>query len=85
MAELRWNIYPTKDGQNGGTHGYMRLPLASDTDAIKALVLLGKCNQGFCFILGKKENIMWAKTIVGQQQAMKLLQKEGFIDRRQIF
>jgi selenophosphate synthase len=80
MGELRWNIYPTKDGGSGG---YMKLRLDSDADAIKILVMTRGFGQGFCFVAGK-ENIMWAKGIKGMSDCMKALQKAGYIDRRQI-
>ena len=80
MPELRWNIYPTK---GGGTHGYMRLKLESDADVIRALVLTRGCGQGFCFRLGG-DGIIWAKTIINSSATMKLLQKSGYIDGKQM-
>jgi hypothetical protein len=82
--ELRWNMYPTKDGRNGGTHGYLRLKLEDEADAIKILVLTRGCAQGFSYNT-KGNGIIWAKTITGQSATCKLLQKAGYVDSRQLF
>jgi hypothetical protein len=84
MIELRWNIYPTKDGRNGGTHGYALLRIPS-ADAIKILVLTRGCAQGFCYREGGDNKILWAKTIRNMSNTLKLLQKHGYIDPKQMF
>jgi hypothetical protein len=73
--ELRWSVYP-----NGG---YLRLRIPSEADAIKILVLTRGCGQGFSFTQGG-DGIIWAKTLKRSSETMKLLQKAGYADPKQI-
>jgi hypothetical protein len=73
--EIRWAVY--------GNGGYMHLRLPSEADAMKILVLTRGCAQGFCYIRGG-DGIIWAKTLKNSSEAMKLLQKKGYIDPRQM-
>lgn len=84
MIELRWNIYPTNDGRNGGTHGYALLRIPS-ADAIKILVLTRGFPQGFCYREGSGDKILWAKTITNMSDTIKLLQKHGYANPKQKF
>ncbi len=73
--ELRWSVYP-----NGG---YIRFRIPSEADAIKILVLTRGCRQGFCFTKGG-DGIIWAKTLKGSIETMKLLQMAGYADPSQM-
>ncbi len=73
--ELRWPVYRNS--------GYLRLRIPSEADAIKILVLTRGCAQGFCFIQGS-DGIIWAKTVKNSSETMKLLQKAGYCDPKQL-